>query len=90
MNNKKSAAVLQHHDAKAKNTLKPSIAAAWRGVKYIAGMVGSAFAMLIGIWFFCAPIENDAMSWSASIALMGVCVWIAVTCYKIAEGEERK
>lgn len=86
---KKSAAVVQHRDAK-ENSLTPSIAAAWRGVKYIAGMVGSAFAMLIGIWFFCAPIENDAMSWSASIALMGVCVWIAVTCYKIADGEERK
>lgn len=89
MRNKKSAAVLQHRDAE-ENTINKSIAAALRGVKYMARMMGSAFAMLIGIWFFCVPIENDAMSWSASIALMGVCVWIAVTCYKIADVEERK
>ncbi len=84
---KKRAAVLQHRDAQVKNTLKSSIPAAWRGVKYLAGMMGSAFAMLIGIWFFCAPFEDDAMSWSASVALMGVCVWIAVTLYHAADEE---
>lgn len=53
-------------------------------------MMGSAFAMLIGVWFFCAPFEGDAMSWSASVALCGVCVWIAVTLYHIADEEAGK
>lgn len=88
---KKRAAVLAHRDAKVHaNTLKSSIPAAWRGVKYLAGMMGSAFAMLIGVWFFCAPFEDDAMSWSASVALMGVCVWIAVTLYHVADEEADK
>lgn len=93
---KKSAAVLAHYDAGQRGAERPtnhlnySLTAAWRGVKYMACMLGSAFAFLIGVWLFCAPIEGDVVSWSAGIAILGLCVWIAVTLYRIAEGEVDK
>lgn len=90
---KKSAAVLQHCDAGQcgdgcpTNHLNYSLSAAWRGVKYMACMLGSAFSFLIGVWFFCAPIEGDVVNWSAGIALLALCVWIAVILYQVAESE---
>lgn len=90
---KESATVLEHCDARKSEgqtttkALTPSLAAAWRGVKRLACLLGCLFMALAALMFAGAPIEGD-MSWSASVALIAVCGWVCYALYHIAESED--
>lgn len=68
--------------------LAPNLAAAWRGVKCTACLMGCLFCLLAAMMFYGAMIEGLS-SWSASLALCGLCIWMCQALYRLAEGEER-
>lgn len=86
MTNKKSAAMLQHHDAKAKNTLDKSIPAAWRGVKQLACGFCALFAALFAMMFYGSLAEGLAGWW---VSLLGclVCFFAAAWLFWLADKE---
>lgn len=84
---KKSAAVLQHRDAKVHaNTLKSSIPAAWRGVKQLACGFCALFAALFAMLFYGSLVEGLAAWW---VSLLGCLVCVALACwlYRLADRE---
>ena len=68
--------------------LGPNLAACWRGVRRMACLMGCLFCLLGALMFYGAMVEGLS-SWSASLAMCAVCIWICRTLYRLAEGEER-
>lgn len=68
--------------------LAPNLAAAWRGLKRLSCLMGCLFCLLAAMMFYGAMVEGLS-SWSASLVLCGLCVWMCRALYRLAEGEER-
>lgn len=68
--------------------LAPNFAALWCAMKRTACLIGCLFCYLGVMMFYGAMVEGLA-SWSGSLAMCGVCIWMCRALYRIAEGEER-
>ena len=88
MNKKKSAAVLQHRDAKAKN-LNISLPAVWRNVKRLLSGICGTVAAVCAMLSYGALVEHMD-GWLVSLPCCVVCTLAAVALWRWAEGSDEK
>ena len=81
---KKSAAVLQHYDAKAKN-LNISLPAVWRNVKRLLSGICGTVATVCAMLSYGALVEHME-GWLVSLPCCVFCALGAVWLWRQAEG----